>query len=312
MIVARGIEEVKKKYPAPVVTIGNFDGIHLGHQKIFRNVSEAAKGSGTPVVITFHPHPVKVISPDRGLKLLTPLDEKIRLVEKMGIALFLCIDFDREFSKTDPDEFISDLLVNRLNVTHVIVGHNYRFGKGKNGTTDLLRRRGKRYGFRLNVVRNMKIAGQTVSSTRIRQLLSWGRVTEAAALLGRPYSIHGEVIRGAGRGASILDTPTANIDTPNELTPKEGVYAVRVKVEDQLHDGVANIGRNPTFGGEDMSYEVHLFGYRKNLLGRELKLYFIDRIRGEKRFSGASELKDQIERDITTAKMILMNDRYSG
>jgi riboflavin kinase/FMN adenylyltransferase len=310
MEVVKGIKALRRRYPNPVVTIGNFDGIHLGHQKIFKRVVDAAlSNGGTSVVVTFHPHPVKVIAPDRGLKLLTLPEEKERLVEKMGIDLYLSIDFDREFSKMDPDDFIADVLVGRLGVRHLIVGHNYRFGRGKKGTTDLLRRRGRRYGFRVNVIRNMKIAGQTVSSSRIRQLLTWGRVCEAAALLGRVYSIHGRVIRGAGRGARILGIPTANLETFNELAPREGVYAVRVSIGERLYDGVANIGKNPTFGGGETSYEVHLLDYSGDLLGSDLSVFFIDRIRGERTFPDPESLKKQIHRDIETAGIILKGHR---
>ncbi len=310
MVVIRGLQSLDREFPAPVVTIGNFDGVHLGHQKIFRKVVEAARQRrGTSMVITFDPHPLKVVAPDRKLKLLTPLDEKIRLVELNGLDVFLCIDFNREFAKTDPEDFIRDILVEKLKVKHVIVGHNYRFGKGKRGTADLLRRRGRKYGFKVNVVRNKVISGHAVSSSRIRQLLLWGRVCEAAALLGRPYSIHGKVIRGAGRGAGILGIPTANIETPNELAPREGVYAVKVKLKDDIYDGVANIGKNPTFGGGELSYEAHLFGFDGDLLGREIRLFFIDRIRGERTFPDAGSLKREIHRDIDRAKTILKEHR---
>ncbi len=311
MVVIRGLQTLDKEFPDPVVTIGNFDGVHLGHQKIFRKVIDAARGRGTSIVLTFDPHPLKVIAPDRKLKLLTPLDEKIRLIEMTGIDVFLCIDFDREFAKMAPDDFVREVLVEKLKVKHVIVGHNYRFGKGKKGTTDLLRRRGRKYGFKVNVVRNRRISGYIVSSSRIRQLLLWGRVCEAATLLGRPYSIHGRVITGAGRGASILGIPTANIETPNELAPREGVYAVKVKINGNVYDGVANIGKNPTFGGEELSYEAHLFDFNGDLLGRDIRLFFIDRIRGERTFPDAESLKKEIDKDIETAKLILKEHRVN-
>jgi len=305
MKIFRGIDSVREDFKYLVVTIGNFDGVHIGHQKIFNRVIEAKGRKGTSMVITFEPHPVKVLAPERRLRLLTPPEEKLRLIEHTGIDAVLIIDFNREFSKIEPEDFIRNILVDRLHVKHVIVGHNYRFGKEKKGTTDLLRRRGKKYGFKVTVVRNTRLGGHTVSSSRIRQLLSWGRVCEAATLLGRPYSIHGTVIRGAGRGGKVLSTPTANISTPNELVPKEGVYAVRVELDRKIYDAVANIGTNPTFEGRHMSYEVHIFDLNENLLGKELRLYFIDRIRGEKKFSSVDELKTQIKKDIEIAKVIL-------
>lgn len=297
-------------YPNPVVTIGNFDGVHIGHQKIFRRVVEKAKEiNGTPMAITFDPHPVRVLAPERGLKILTTFEDKANLILRAGIKVLICIGFSKEFAKTDPDEFIKDMLVNRLGVKWVTVGHNYAFGKGKKGTTLLLRRRGKKYGFGVSIVRYAKVYDDIVSSSRIRSLLLRGRVCEASKMLGRAYHIEGTVIKGAGRGTPLLHTPTANITTPNELVPKEGVYAVRVSIQNDVYDGVANIGKNPTFattfGNMPMSYEVHIFDFNQNLLGEKIKMHFIDRIRDEKKFSGIDELEEQIKKDIQKAKEIL-------
>ncbi|MDI6728651.1 MAG: bifunctional riboflavin kinase/FAD synthetase [Thermodesulfovibrionales bacterium] len=297
-------------YPNPVVTIGNFDGVHIGHQKIFRRVVEKAKEiNGTPMAITFDPHPVRVLAPERGLKILTTFEDKANLISRAGIKVLICISFSKEFAKTDPDEFIKDMLVNRLGVKWVTVGHNYAFGKGKKGTTLLLRRRGEKYGFGVSIVRYAKVYDDIVSSSRIRSLLLRGRVCEASKMLGRAYHIEGTVIKGAGRGTPLLHTPTANITTPNELVPKEGVYAVRVSIQNDVYDGVANIGKNPTFattfGNMPMSYEVHIFDFNQNLLGEKIKMHFIDRIRDEKKFSGIDELQEQIKKDIQKAKEIL-------
>jgi riboflavin kinase/FMN adenylyltransferase len=305
--------QTKLDYPEPVVTMGNFDGVHLGHQKIFRKVVEKAKEiNGTPIAITFDPHPVRVLAPERGLKILTTFEDKANLISGEGIKVLICIGFSKEFAKTDPDEFIEDVLVNKLGVKWVIVGHNYAFGKGKKGTTALLRRMGRKYGFGVNVVRYAKVYDDIVSSSRVRSLLLRGRVCEASKMLGRAYHIEGTVIKGAGRGTPLLHTPTANITTPNELVPKEGVYAVRVSIEGkgsggrwQVYDGVANIGKNPTFGDVPMSYEVHIFDFNQNLLGEKIKIHFIDRIRDEKKFSGIGELEEQIKKDIKKARQIL-------
>lgn len=306
MEIIRGLENLKKSYPNIVLTIGNFDGVHIGHRKIFLSVVERAKEiSGTPVAITFEPHPIKVIAPERGIRILTPFEEKARLIEASGIEVLLCIAFNSEFSNLPPDNFIEDMLVRKLHVKEVIVGHNYAFGKGKKGTTELLRRRGKRYGFGVKVVRNAKIYGDVVSSSRIRSLIYKGRVCEAAMFLGRPYTIEGIVVKGAGRGGKLLNTPTANITTPDELVPKEGVYAVKVTFDGDEYEGVANIGRNPTFGGSRMSYEVHIFDFSGDLLGKNLRIHFIDRIRDEQRFSDVKTLETQIKKDIEKAKAIL-------
>ncbi|MDI6802063.1 MAG: bifunctional riboflavin kinase/FAD synthetase [Thermodesulfovibrionales bacterium] len=306
-------------YPNPVVTIGNFDGVHLGHQKIFKKViAKAAEIKGTPIAITFDPHPVKVIAPERSIKMLTTFEDKARLIFSAGIKVIICINFNKEFARTEPHDFIRDMLVGRIGAKWVVVGHNYAFGKGKRGTTSLLRRRGQKYGFGVNVVRYARVYDDIVSSSRVRSLLFRGRVCEASRMLGRAYHIEGDVIEGAGRGASLLHTPTANIATPNELVPKEGVYAVRVSftasplhrfIASSVYGGVANIGKNPTFGDIPMSYEVHIFDFNRNILGEKLRIHFIDRIRDEKRFSGIHELERNIKMDIERAKTILSKRR---
>jgi riboflavin kinase/FMN adenylyltransferase len=311
MKVIKGLEKLNVHFPNPVVTIGNFDGVHLGHQKIFKKVLTSAHGGGTPIAITFDPHPLKALHPERDLKLLTPLEERIELIKKIGIEVLVCITFTREFSRIEPDDFIRKILVEKLKATRIVVGHNYRFGKMKRGSTELLRRHGRRLGFRVSVVRSMLIGNHSVSSSRIRQLLTWGRVSEASVLLGRAYSIHGRVIRGAGRGSRLLRVPTANIATYHELVPKEGVYAARVKLGSKVYDGVANIGKNPTFGGIEMSYEVHIFNFDGNLLKRNVRVYFIERLRGEITFPDAGSLREQIQRDMEQAKLILKDNRVN-
>jgi riboflavin kinase/FMN adenylyltransferase len=311
MLIIKGLENLKEKYSHVVLTIGNFDGVHMGHQKIFRNVVERARAvGGTAMALTFDPHPLKVIAPERGVRILTPFREKARLIEFSGIDLLLCIHFDREVANTKPDDFIKDVIADRIGAKEVIVGHNYSFGKGKKGGTALLRRRAGKYGFAFRVVRHARLYGEVVSSNRIRSLLSRGRVCESSWLLGRPYMIEGRVVKGAGRGGSLLNVPTANIETKYELVPKEGVYAVKVGLEGKILDGVANIGRNPTFGEQPMSYEVHIFDFSGNVLGRELRVYFIDRIRDEKTFPDIRTLHDSIIRDIGRAKEILRTKRF--
>ncbi|RME63573.1 MAG: bifunctional riboflavin kinase/FAD synthetase [Nitrospirae bacterium] len=289
-----------------VVTIGNFDGVHLGHQKILSTVQEKARKEGLPsVVLTFDPHPVKVLYPDRALKLLMPLDERLRLIETLGIDIAVVINFSREFAKTPAEEFVRDILVNKLNARHVVVGSGYRFGKAKTGDTSRLRRLGKKYGFGLTVVRPVRRFGHVVSSSNIRQLLGWGRVCDAFQMLGRPFYIEGKVVKGCGRGGPLLGVPTANIKTPYEMVPKEGVYAVKVLLRGRLYDGVANIGRNPTFQLQRPSYEVHILDFDKDILNEKIKVFFIDRLRAERRFPSVEALKEQIHRDITAARNLL-------
>lgn len=311
MRIIDGIENLGQRRPNVVLTIGNFDGVHRGHQKIFERVVNAARDvRGTAMAISFSPHPVRVLFPERGMKMITSPAEKARLMDQFGIDVLLCIRFSREFANTGPDSFIKEVIVDRIGAKEVIVGHSYAFGKGKKGTTEILRRRGRKWGFGVEVVRSARIFGEIVSSSRIRSLVSRGRVCEASWLLGRPYMIEGTVVRGAGRGGAILKVPTANIDTANELIPKEGVYAVKADVEGLLSDGVANIGRNPTFGNAFISNEVHIFDFSGDILGRHMRIHFIDRIRDEKTFHAADALKDQIFKDIDRAKEVLRTKRY--
>jgi len=313
MVVINDLKKVPR-YRVPVLTIGNFDGVHLGHRKIFRTVIERAREiGGTPMAMTFNPHPVRVVAPERDLRIITSHEDKIGLIGQTGIKVLISIPFDREFSRTDPSDFVLRVLVENLGVKWVIVGPRYAFGKNRQGSVDLLRRRGLTFGFRVTVVRYEKVRGEAVSSSRVRSLLLRGRVLEASRLLGRPYHINGSVITGAGRGALVLNTPTANLKTQNELIPREGVYAVKVsmtgsasrKAGSAAYNGVANIGSNPTFGGLDMSYEVHLFDFSGNLLGRTLRLHFIDRIRDEQKFPTSAALRDQIRQDVMKARALL-------
>ena len=309
MEIIKGLPELLP-YRAPVVTIGNFDGVHIGHQKIFRDVVEkSVELKGTPVAMTFDPHPVRVLSPERGLKLITSPGDKARLISDTGIKSLICVDFNREFAHTDAEDFIKEIIVGRLKVKWIVVGHNYTFGRGKKGNAALLRRRGQKYGFGVSVVRYAKVGGDIVSSSRVRHSVVAGKVGEVANMLDRAYHIDGVVIKGAGRGSSMLNTPTANLATENELIPKEGVYAVRVSFEKHVYDGVANLGRNPTFKEGKLSYEVHILDFHKNLLARSIRVHFIKRIRDEKKFSCIEDLFEHIKLDIDTARQILNKRR---
>jgi riboflavin kinase/FMN adenylyltransferase len=307
MEIIKDIVSLKKSYPNTVLTIGNYDGVHLGHQKILSMVGKKAEEiGGTSMVMTFDPHPVKVIAPEKNVKLLTTPEEKARLIAKMGIDVLLFITFTKEFSQIAPDEFISEILVKKLNIREVIVGANYSFGKSKKGNIDLLRKRGKEFGFHATAVQDVMLHGNIVSSSSIRSLLLKGAVQDVITYLGRAYSILGTVIKGKGRGKSILNIPTANITSPVEIAPKEGVYAVRVGYKGSIYDGAANIGKNPTFGNTDVSYEVHLFGFSGDLIGESLRIYFIDRIRNERTFPDVATLEKQIREDMDIAGKILI------
>ena len=306
MKIVRGLENITRSYPNTVLTIGNYDGVHLGHQKILNKVvRKADELKGTSMLMTFEPHPIKVIAPEKNIKLLTTPEEKARLIEAMGIDVLLMITFTKEFAGMPPDEFIQDVLSRKLHVKEIIVGANYAFGKNKKGTIELLRKRGKELGFHVTPVPDVQLNDNIVSSSSIRSLLLKGMVHEVSKFLGRAYSIEGTVIKGKGRGQSILNIPTANITTPVEISPKEGVYAVKAGYKGTILNGVANIGKNPTFGVADVSYEVHLFDFSGDLLGQTLRIFFIDRIRNERTFPDAVTLEKQIREDMELAGKIL-------
>jgi len=306
MEIIRGIEALKENYSNTVITIGNFDGLHLGHQKILEAVIKRSEElKGTSMVVTFDPHPVKVLAPEKEIKMLTTFKERARILDVIGIKILLCINFTREFANLPPDAFIEDILVKKIDAKEIVIGPDYAFGKNRKGTTELLKKRGLELGFRVKVVKSVEIDGDIVSSSRIRKLLLKGNVYESSNLLGRAYSIEGNVIKGAGRGGRLLHIPTANITTPNELVPKEGVYAVRVGVKDKFYDGVANIGKKPTFSDADTGYEVHIFNYTGNLLGEHLRIYFIDWVRDQLSFPDAFSLEKQIRNDIKHTKEVL-------
>ncbi|MDQ7787590.1 MAG: bifunctional riboflavin kinase/FAD synthetase [Thermodesulfovibrionales bacterium] len=306
MEIISGLGNFNKSYPNTVLTIGNFDGIHLGHQKILSMVMQEARArKGTPMVMTFDPHPMKVLAPERDVRLLITFEEKVRLMKSAGIRVLLSIPFTKEFANMLPDQFITEVLANKIRAKAIIIGSQYAFGKNKRGTIDLLRRRGGKYGFTVHAVRHAKVHGHIVSSSSIRTLLMKGAVKEVSLFLGRAYSIEGKVIRGKGRGQKMLHIPTANITTPVEISPKEGVYAVRIGWKENIFNGVANIGKNPTFGNADVSYEVHIFNFTGNLLGENLRIYFMDRIRNEQTFPDTESLEKQIREDMKQAGAIL-------
>lgn len=306
MQIIKDFDSIGTKFKDIVLTIGNFDGLHLGHQKILQKVIERARSkNGTSAVLTFEPHPAKVLHPYKELRIITPFKEKARLIDALGIDILLCLTFDKKLADMEAEDFIRDVIVERIGATEVIVGHNYRFGRKRKGTIELLQRRGKRYGFRTVVIRNKILSGTIVSSSRIRDLISHGKVHEALHLLGRPYMIEGRVIKGKGRGARLLNIPTANLETAYELIPTKGVYVVKVSVDDSVYGGVMNIGENPTFCNGSLSLEVHILDFSGDLLGSMIKVNFLKRLRGEKRFPDIETLRKAILNDINSARKIL-------
>lgn len=287
------------------VAIGNFDGVHLGHQRLIKDALNAAEEKGlTPVALTFEPHPLKVLKPEAAPLLLSPLSEKVRIIRFLGMKHVVVLNFSEELFSLSPEEFAEEVLLRKLKAKFVVVGENFRFGKNREGDRERLVALGKRLGFEVFIQPPVISDGLPVSSTRIRRILKHGKVEEAWKLLGRPFKITGKVVKGEGRGRG-LGFPTANVDAENELIPKTGVYAVFVEAEGRLLKGVANIGYNPTFGGEKLSIEAHIFDFSEDLYGKKIGIYLIKRLRSESRFANVNELIKAIERDVKCAKRIL-------
>jgi riboflavin kinase/FMN adenylyltransferase len=308
MEIIKGIENLRRSFRNPVVTLGNFDGVHLGHQDIFKKVrEEASKIHGEGVVITFEPHPLKVLAPEKFLPLLTPFRKKMILIQKSGIETVLCIEFSLAFSEILPTEFIRRVLVEKIKVKEVVIGYNYHFGKGQKGDAQTLKEEGGRLGFDVEVVEPFRIRETIVSSSKIRDLIQRGEVERASKLLGREYPIIGKVVEGAKRGQA-LGFPTANLEISDELYPETGVYAVEVEWRQRRLNGLANLGSNPTFfseqdgKGKSISLEVYILNFDRNIYGEEIQVNFKRRIRDEVRFESSSLLIEQIKKDIQWAQ----------
>ncbi|ADG82238.1 bifunctional riboflavin kinase/FAD synthetase [Thermincola potens] len=296
-----------KNYPNPVVALGNFDGVHLGHRELVRRTRKMADEiSGTPVVFTFDPHPLKVLLPDSYPPLLLPKEEKIKMMAELGIAVMVIAGFSRRMANLEPADFMKKILVEGVGAKGIIVGYNFSFGKGGKGTPELLREYAPEGNYRVDVVPPVTVDGVEVSSTLIRQLLLRGEVTEARKYLGYFPYVRGKVVYGVQLGRKI-GFPTANLDLNHEiLVPAKGVYAVRVSCLGEKHCGVANIGNKPTLKKENpVNLEVHIFDFDGNLYGHEIKVEFVARLRAEKSFQDLEELTRQICIDAGLARRIL-------
>jgi riboflavin kinase/FMN adenylyltransferase len=280
------------------VIVGNFDGFHLGHRYLINLLKERSSEKNLKsAVVTFCPHPLKVLAPEIITCELSDIEERIELIGEMNPDYLCFIRFDKEFAKMGAREFLEEIIHGRLRCRHLIVGYDWRFGHRREGEIELAREVGEELGFEVEVAQPFTVDGHIVSSTLIRRLLREGRLSDAKDYLGRDYWIKRKVIRGDGRGRRI-GFPTANLEGTENLCLREGVYAVEV---DGGMRGVANFGRRPTFGGETRVLEVHIPGFDGDLLGKRLKVTFLRFIREERKFSGAEELKEQIKRDIQSA-----------
>ena len=304
MRVIRGTDNIER-LNSPVLALGNFDGVHLGHQAILKKAMErAAAIGGLSVAFTFDPHPVKVLAPEKYLPLITPTEKKIKLIEDIGISAAICAEFNLEFSNLHPRSFVKDILVGRVGVKEVVVGFNYSFGKGRGGGIDSLKEMGDECGFKLHVVEPVKVGDAVVSSSKVREAIWAGEVSLASVLLGRHYGMEGRVVAGMKRGKR-LGFPTANIETKGELFPKAGVYAARVLLKGKEYKAVANVGKHPTFPEDPFSVEAHIFDFDSNIYGEDVELLFIDRIRDEMLFPIPEALVEQIKHDALKARELL-------
>ena len=290
-----------------VVAIGVFDGVHLGHNKIFKKaLSIAGRAGAKTVAVTFNPHPLSVINPKAAPMSLISLEHRLRLIRQAGIGSITVFDFTKEFSEIPPARFVKDVLIGKLNAGWVVVGEDFRFGKSRQGSSGFLKRQGRIYGLRVEIIKPLKYKGRPISSSLIRQAIVAGRLDFAKGLLGRPVGILGTVVKGNSLGRA-LGFPTANINPHHEVVPPSGVYAVTVRIADKQYRGVLNIGIRPTFYGpgkqdKEPTIEVHIFDFSDRIYGRVAEVLFVKRLRPEKRFSSKAALTAQIKKDIEEAR----------
>lgn len=309
MELVENIDKIEKPYKNAVITIGNFDGVHIGHQALFYEVVEKADTiGGTSIVMTFDPHPVRVLKQNGHLPLITLNEQKIELIENSGIDVLICIQFNKAFAAISAKEFVEDLLLKCIGMKAIVVGKDYTFGRNREGNLELLQTYADNLGFEVIVadwVQTSKGLPNRISSTRTRELVMAGEVAEAKKLLGRYYQIRGVVTTGRNRGGRLLGFPTANITLHDELCPKNGVYAVSIDCMEKKYHGVANIGYSPTFDDGVFSVEVHILDFNENIYGQKIRVNFVQRIRDEIKFSDITELSDAIRKDIEKARKTL-------
>lgn len=293
----------KKRY----IALGVFDGVHLGHQKLIKlTVDKARKNDGISIVATFDPHPDIIINPEINVFLLTTLEERISLIKDLNVDVFLIIKFTKTISKMSPEDFISKILVDSLQVRELFVGFNYKFGFCGRGNADVLREYSKFYKFKTNILKPISVNNSIISSTRIKDYIKLGEIEKAIKLLGHEISISGRVISGKGRGRKLLNFATANIETTSDkIIPVNGVYLVGIKIDNNKYYGLMNIGIKPTFKETERTIEVHIINFNKKIYNQKVVINVLQRIREEKYFSNANLLKKQIEEDILVASKII-------
>ncbi len=309
MKIARCLSQLVPPPGGTVVTIGNFDGVHLGHREIFRRVVTGARErQAAAAVITFEPHPLRLLAPEKAPPRINTPEEKVRLIRASCIDLLVILPFNRKLAALAAADFINGILVGRLGVRHLVIGYDYAFGRNREGDAAFLAAAAKRHGFTLEVLEPLRAGSEVYSSTRIRQTLLRGDVNGVVGVLGRHFTLDGRVVGGAGRGRR-LGFPTANLVTAKELLPREGVYAVRVRHGRRMYDAVVNLGRRPTFAGAEPTLEIHLLDFTGDLYGARLRLYFVERLRDVQRFPSVEALQAAVKADIERARPLLATTR---
>ena len=300
----RKLDDVPADFGPSVATIGNFDGVHVGHQRILTATRDKAKKNAwQSVAVTFDPHPTTIVAPERAPLLLTQPAQRVALFEQQGIETALILPFTRETARLSPDEFVQQVLMDTLRAKAVVVGESFRFGRGQAGNTEVLRRLGQQLGFQVQTVEPVVVAGSAVSSSRVRDLVRQGQVDQARALLGRPFGFAGRIVPGHGVGSK-KTVPTLNVIPDTDLTPADGVYVTSSCDPDSGHrwESVTNLGFRPTFNGTEHAIETFLLSEFDGQAPERLEVTFYDRLRDEKRFSSAEELREQILADAARAE----------
>jgi len=291
-----------------VITLGTFDGLHLGHQQIVDTVIQKSRQSGgRSFLLTFEPHPRKVIPGRNDVKLLSTLDEKVVILEQLGLENLFVINFTEEFSRQSPEEFVEKYLVKGIGLKEVVIGYDHHFGKGRDGNFELLKDLGNKFNFSVTLVPEFNVEGETVSSTKIRNALLSGDVVKAGKMLGRNYSFKGKVVRGDGRGRK-LGFPTANLSTENEdkLIPAKGIYVAECIIENEKHYGLLSLGSRPTFHKDgDVIPEFYIFDFDRDIYDKIMQVNLVEKIRYEEKFNSVDELIFQMKKDEEAGKEIL-------
>jgi len=306
MKILRGLGELPHGCSQPVASIGNFDGVHVGHRKLMGDLVARSRAiGGTPTIVTFDPHPLDVLAPDNAPRRIQTFTQKAGIIESLGIELLLVIPFTREFARTGARDFVRHFLHEKFNLSEIYVGQNFAFGHRREGSFNLLKEMGQELGFHVGTIQLRSFRGARVSSTAVRQALVQGQVALARRLLGRPFSLEGEVVRGAATGA-LIRFPTANIRTGNDLVPRRGVYVTLLSVDRCPLRSVTNIGVRPTLtaasGEPPLTIESHVLDFSENIYGRRVRLEFLVHLREERRFGSVGALAAQIAADVGRAR----------